>query len=249
MSKKDVYRLESLKRLMLYILGRRPDEFGLLPDKDGFIKKKELIQVLHEEGFGFAREGHINEIMMHDGRDLFELTEDNKRIRAKEIEWDVELQNSVLNVPKILYTCVRRRAYPFVLEKGLFSFDESYIILSESEEMAIRIGSRRDQKPVLLEIRAQEAIDHGSIFFRFGILYLSKWIPNQFISGPPMEEEYKSKKKEKEREKKDKVKEAFEAGTFHLKPEKKEKGKKGRKKKGWKEEVRKARKKKYLDFF
>ncbi len=249
MSKRDLFRLESLKKLILYILSRKPDEFGLLPDKDGFIKKKELIQVLHEEGFGFARESHINEIMMNDGRDLFELTEDNKKIRAKEIEWDVELQSPIMNVPKLLYTCIRRRAYPLVLEKGLFSSDESYIILSESENMAIRIGSRKDQKPILLEIRAQEAIDHGSIFFKFGILYLSKWIPNQFISGPPIEEEYKDRRKEKDREKKDKIKESFGAGTFYLKPEKKEKEKKGKKKKGWKEEVRKARKKKYLDFF
>ena len=37
MSKRDLFRLEDLKKQVTYILSRRPDEFGLVPDEEGFI--------------------------------------------------------------------------------------------------------------------------------------------------------------------------------------------------------------------
>ncbi len=242
MSKREVFRLEELKRLMNYMLSRRPDEFGLLPDSEGYVKIKELIQALHEEGLSFVRDTHINEIMMQQGTDMFEIDEDRKRIRAKEIYWNIDI-NPTYEVPKLLYTCVRRRAYPVILENGLFS--DTYIMLSSSKEVALRIGKRKDTRPVLLEIIAHEAMDQGAIFFSFGELYLSKWIPSQCISGPPLDREEKPQKKESK--KKEKIKEAFSSGTFIMKKE--EKHKKGKKKKTWKEEARKTRKRKDFDFF
>jgi len=251
MSKRDFFRLEGLKKQLIYILGKRPDEFGLVPDKEGFIKIKELIQVLHEEGFGFVRESHINELMMHDGRDFFEI--DGKRIRAKEIGWELELENPVYDLPKLLYICIRRRAYSTVMEKGLFSSANSYIILFPSKDMALRVGKRKDPDPVLLEIMVYDAMEKGSQFFRFGELYLSSWISEHNILGPPLDKEeleHIKKKKEKERKDKDKkrIEKAFSAGTFVLK-EPKDKKAKGKKKKGWKEGIRKARKRKDMGLF
>lgn len=243
MSKRDLFRLEDLKKQLTYILSRRPDEFGLVPDEEGFIKIKELLQALHEEpGFGFVRESHINELLMLDGKRLFEI--EDKRIRAKEIDWEFDFENPSYDIPKILYTCVRRRAYPFVMEKGLISNPNYYIILSSSKDMALRIGKRKDQSPVLLEIRAHEALNSGSQFVRFGELYLSKWISHDHIIGPRInEEEVEKKKREKERRK---IEDAFSAGTFIMREPKERKGKK---KKGWKEEARKVRKRRNMEFF
>ena len=252
MSKRESFRLEDIKRQLIYILGRSPDEFGLLPDSEGFVKIKEIIQVLHEEGFRFVRKSHIDELVMWEGRELFETDEKGKKIKAK--QWDPEscLINPVQNVPKILYACVRKRAHPVVMEKGLFNPDNSYVILSDSKEMALRIGKRKDPEPVLLEIRTYEAMEQGSLFFSFGMLYLSYWIPAQCISGPPVEQrkekaEDKKKKEERQRQK-EKIKEAFSAGTFFITQEKERKGK-GKKKKGWKEEARKFRKRKGYEPF
>ncbi len=252
MSKRDLFRLEGLKKQLIYILGRRPDEFGLVPDKEGFVRLKELIQALHEEdGLGFVRESSINELMMHDGRDLFEI--DGKRIRPKEASWRLELEAPVYDLPKLLYTCVRRRAYPVVMQKGLSSHADSYIILSPSKDMALRIGKRRDPDPVLLEILTDDAMEKGSQFFRFGELYLSTWISQHNILGPPLDkEELEDSKKRKEKGKQSRerkrIEKAFSAGTFALK-EPKEKKSKGKKKKGWKEKARKARKRKDMGIF
>jgi putative RNA 2'-phosphotransferase len=34
--------------MLSYVLGRRPDEFGLVPDADGFVRLKDLLKALHE---------------------------------------------------------------------------------------------------------------------------------------------------------------------------------------------------------
>ncbi len=230
MSKREEFRKETLKKMIFYILGKRPDEFGLLPDREGFVKLKELIQALHEEGLTYVRESHIRGLILTEPSLREELEIQENRIRLKGFDWKLDLENPASEIPKLLYTCIRRRAYPFVLKNGLIAPSDSFLILSESKDMAFRIGKRKDSKPILLEVIAHKAEEDGSVFFKFGELYLSKWINKSWIIGPPFEEEEKKKEK--------KIEEAFSAGTFPLKE------KKGKKKKTWKEEVRKLRRKK-----
>ena len=39
----------SLSRMLAYVLGHRPDEFGLLPDESGYVRLKDLLTALKEE--------------------------------------------------------------------------------------------------------------------------------------------------------------------------------------------------------
>jgi len=44
---------QNLAKMLAYVLGRRPDEFGLIPDAEGFVRIKDLLKALHEEeGWG-----------------------------------------------------------------------------------------------------------------------------------------------------------------------------------------------------
>ncbi len=246
MSKKELFKLDTLKRYIIYILGKRPDEFGLVPDRYGFIKIKELLQALHEEkGFRFVRGSHINELIMSDENGIFEIKEN--KIRTTQTEWKFDFESYALDLPKILYTCIRRRALFSVMQKGIVSSSDSYIILSSKKDMALRLGKRKDGSPILLEIKIYEAINNGVHFFRFGDLYLSNWIPSDCIIGPPIDiersENKKKTKKKRDNKEKDKIKDAFYAGTFLMKEPTDKKGK-GKKKKSWKEEARKSRKRK-----
>ena len=66
--------MDNLARILLYILGRRPDEFGIVPDRRGFVGLKELLQAFHEEeGWSYVRQSHINEVLLGKDRGLFEL--------------------------------------------------------------------------------------------------------------------------------------------------------------------------------
>jgi len=234
---------------MVYILGHRPDEFGLIPDKEGFITYKELLWGIHEEpGWGHVRQGHINEVLMGKERDLFQ-TED-KRIRTLDRRWHLDFENPTLSSLKILFTPIRRKAHPFAMQKGLQSTEGRYIILTSDGDMAKRIGRRRDQNPVLLEIMAASAQEEGISFYPFGHLFLTTDIPARFISGPPVSKEVLTIQRITETKKDDFMPRPidFSPGTFTLDMNKDPdpyRRAKGKKPKGWKDSARKMRKRKH----
>ena len=74
-------RQESLARLLSYILCRRPDEFGLVLDETGRLPVKELLWALaQEEGWGYVRRSHLEEVVNVTSPGAFEL--DQTHIRA-----------------------------------------------------------------------------------------------------------------------------------------------------------------------
>ncbi len=248
-------RTHNLARFMRYILGHKPDEFGLVPDREGFVSYKEFLWAVHEEpGWGYVREGHINEVLLGKDRALFQPEE--KRIRALDRRWTLDLENPTQALPKILFVAIRRKAHPVVMEKGLTAVGGRHLVLSPDREMAERIGRRRDQEPVVLEIMSASAREAGISFFPFGHLYLTEQIPAMFINGPPASPERSrwrtgppaSKQDPKILERKREAgRPDFGAGTFALDLERdpdRSRRAKGRKRKGWKEEARKTRRRK-----
>ena len=238
-------KVENLSRLLVYILGHRPDEFGLVPDSDGFVTYKELLQAIHEEpDWHYVRQSHINEVLLGKDRLLFQ--PGNKRIRALERRWRFDLDKPVQTLPKLLFSPVRRKAHPVVMEKGLRSSQGRYLVLSPDRGMAGRIGRRRDQKPVLLEIMASAAQNKGVWFYPFGKLFLSTKIPDEFIAGPPVPKEILDSRRDAEARKEIIMPKQpyFTPGTFSLDPSRDPdayRRAKGKKRKGWKEDARKMR--------
>jgi putative RNA 2'-phosphotransferase len=175
--------LKKLANLIIYILERRPDEFGLLPDNEGYVKIKSLIRAVNEEeGFKYVRPFHIDDIIASlpdariEIRDAF--------IRAKNID-NLPKKIIAANPPKLLYTCVRKKAHVFALENGIHPVGNEKVVLSATREMAERIGKRFDQFPVLLTVHIQKALDAGVIFHSSGELYCSGHIPPSCFTGPP----------------------------------------------------------------
>jgi putative RNA 2'-phosphotransferase len=245
--RKTQIKVQSLGRLMAYILGYRPDEFGLVPDQEGFIPLKDLLKAVHEEpGWGYVRQSHINELFAGSSRDLFDWEEG--KMRARERHWKVDLTPMSQGLPKILFLAVRRKAHAHALTRGLRPPPDRPIALSADRDMALRIGFRIDQKPVLLELRTAQALEEGVSFYPFEGLFLAGEIPASCISGPPLPKEVgppgrSGKEKFPETRIRADVQEG--AGTFILDahrdpdPHRREKGKKRR---GWKEDARKFRK-------
>ncbi len=230
--------------MLVYMLGHRPDEFGLVPDNEGSIPFKELLQAIHEEeGWRYVRRSHINEVLLGKDRSLFE--SEDERIRSVERRWELG-PHTPAQVPKILFTAVRRKAHPVVMERGLRAAQDKYLILTPVREMALRIGLRRDQEPVLLEILPEVAKEKRALFFSFGDLFLSPEIPVKSIAGPPVPKEIleRGKEKDKPAEKTAKGLPFPTPGTFTLDPSRDPdpyRRAKGKKKKGWKENARKMR--------
>ncbi|MCF8127043.1 MAG: RNA 2'-phosphotransferase [Deltaproteobacteria bacterium] len=232
--------------MLTYILAHRPDEFGLVPDKEGFVRYKDLLKALHEESeWRHVRISHINEMLMGEDRALFETESD--RIRSRERRWVLNSHGNV-PLPGLLYTPVRKKAHRVAMERGLKAKEGSYVALSADRKMARRMGRRRDQNPVLLEVPAVAAEKKRVMIFPFGDLFLAPEIPAECISGPLPSKDL-SEKEEKKVGKKQKSSPEIKTatpGSFILDPQRDpdpSRKSKGKKRKGWKEETRKMRRK------
>jgi len=188
--------ITKLSKFLAYMLGRHPDEFGLLPDSDGYVKLKDLMKALGEEpGWRHIRLGHIREVIYTTRTPSVEM--EKKRIRASDRS-QLMSPESPNTFPKRLYYPVRQRAYPVVLEKGL---DAQHlgkrIIMSVDIDFAKRLGRRIDAAPVILTVNAEIARKKGAALWRFGKqLFLSDHLPIGSFSGPPLPKDRPDQKRE-----------------------------------------------------
>lgn len=203
---------KQLTKIIDYILSRRPDEFGLVADADGFFKIKELIKALTEEdGFRYVRRSHLDEILITLPDPSFEI--DDKLIRSK-VRDRLPQRRVAPDTPKLLYTCVRQKAYPHVSIKGIRPTGFSHIVLSSDLDMAVRIGRRFDREPVVLHVNVQQSEIQGVVFLQAGeALYLADYIPQGCFSGPALPKE---KPVSKSANKKEVLPEPQTAGTFFI---------------------------------
>jgi putative RNA 2'-phosphotransferase len=182
------HTIKKLAKFLDYALGRRPDEFGLLPDDHGYVKIKTLLQALHEDSeWRHLREGHLRSLVVMHPSSPVELMDDLIRARSRD-----NLPTPVIpsDLPKVLFTTVRQRAYPVILSKGIRPGGLPHILLSSDMVMAERLGHRVDNAPVLVSVQVALSKAAGTTFRKFGeLLYLADFIAAQTFTGPPLPKE------------------------------------------------------------
>ncbi|MCG6895440.1 MAG: RNA 2'-phosphotransferase [Desulfobacteraceae bacterium] len=232
---------KQLAKLLDYILGRKPWEFGLVPDANGWVKVKDLLKSLHEEeGWRHVRRAALDEVLLVVKDPPVEI-EDN-RIRARE-RANLGLPEPADAVPKLLFTCVRQRAHPHVVEKGLHPSGEDWVVLSSETDTALRIGGRIDREPVMLTVQTAAAEAMDVVFYAAGGgVYLADRLPVGSFTAPPLPKEPAVPSKSKKPEAPEKPK---TPGSFFMDLEKELAGAahgKRRKEKEWKKQRRQQRK-------
>lgn len=177
--------LNRLSKFLLYVLGRHPDEFGLIPNSQGFVKLKELLKAIREEdGYRHIRQSNLEEIIVTLPDPSIEMS--GAMIRANNRERLPALTETT-TLPKHLYTCIRRRAHPHVLTKGITPMGSPHVVMSDSEEMAKRMGRRIDWDPVTLTVQTVKSLKQRVQFYQLGErLYLADAIPAGCFMAPPL---------------------------------------------------------------
>ncbi len=238
--------IEQLAKLTDYILGHHPDEFGLVPDDSGFIKIKEFLQVVTEiNGWRHVRKNFITEMLLVLENPPIEV--EDTRIRSKN-HATLPKYVACAEPPKLLYTCVKQKSYPAVLENGIHPASHTIVICCQDPEMAIRIGKRRSPHPVLLTIHTKNLLEKEMVLRHAGNgLYLADFVPTECFTGPALpREEQSTKKSMNTPDPIDVYKQKTQAGTFTLSilpvEEKPFKGKK--KDASWKNNKKRLRKEK-----
>lgn len=211
--------VRQLEKFLFYVLGKRPDEFGLVPDSEGYVRIRELLRAVSEEdGYRYVRESHIKEIVLTSESPVIEMS--NDLIRACDRSG---LQRFDNELPKLLFYAVKTKTYQHTMEKGIYpDYGHTHTVLSSEQNMAIRIGKRRGNDPVLVTIPVSVAVREGVDLNRKGeTLYISRFIPPSCISGPPVEkiigQQSENDMKRKKAAKKP-VKDHHMAGSFFMKP-------------------------------
>ncbi len=189
---------KELAKFLAYVLGRGPDEFGLVMDAQGYCKIKDLLKALNEEaGWRHVRRASIDEILITLPDPPVEILED--RIRAVNREHLPQIKPAS-NLPKLLYTCIRQKAHHHVPDKGIFPLGGvPFVILAPDREMAQRLGRRFDQSPIMLTVQVAQAQAMGVAFQSFGErLFLSAFLPPGSFTAPPLPKVKEDTAKKKE---------------------------------------------------
>jgi putative RNA 2'-phosphotransferase len=190
-------QLESLARLLTYILSHRPDEFGLVLSDEGFIPIKHLLQALSAEpGWGFVRRHHLDQVVGLISPPAFEVV--GEQIRAL-TPGPAQLRRPAGEPPPaLLYAAIPPKAHPRVWEEGLKPPADRHLVLAATPELALKLGRRRAPHPILVTIQAQAAHRRGVSFTGYGeALYLAPALPRdllQLAPPPPVPEKPKPEK-------------------------------------------------------
>jgi len=180
--------LKQLSKFLAYALGRRPDEFGLIPDKEGYFKIKTVLQALHEDRqWRQVRQADLNTLIISIQPASIEMADNLVRAKDRDHIPKIDIPEQL---PKLVYTSVRQRAYPRVHDNGVQSAVPAGIIMSSELDMARRLGARIDNDPVLLTVNTDQAIEAGCLVRQFGeTLFLTDSLPVGVFSGPPLPKE------------------------------------------------------------
>lgn len=176
---------DKLAKFLSYLLGRRPDEVGLIPDPEGWVDIKELLQAMNEEeGWRYVRRGSLDEVLLCVPSPPVEISD--KRIRA--VQRDRLPGKQYAESPgKLLYTGITRKSHPSVTEKGIFPTRHPHITLSNEKSIAKRIARRREPSPVILTVNVDLAAAAGSVFYQAGeSLFITDFIAPGCFTGPPL---------------------------------------------------------------
>ncbi len=209
-------QIEQFAKFSAYVLGRHPDEFGLVLNDNGYIKIKEFIQAVTEtDGWRHIRNSHINDMLLMLDNPPVEV--DQNRIRAidrSRLDHYIKCDNP----PKLLYACIKHKSYISVLDKGIRPTVHASVICSKDQKMAKLIGRRRDNQPILLTVHVRNMLKQGYEFLHAGdMLYLTDFIPPDCFTGPPLPKQMPAvKKPDKKKDAIEAYKKEAQAGTFTL---------------------------------
>ncbi|PIE71571.1 MAG: hypothetical protein CSA22_01725 [Deltaproteobacteria bacterium] len=245
-----VQQLKVVSKFLHHVLGVRPWAFGLLPDADGYVRIRDLLNALHEERkWRHVRVGMLKEVCITLPNASIEMTE--TCIRATDRN-RLASGKTAENVPKLLYTCVRARAHFHVVNKGHYPAGDRPVLLFADLDKAVRVGERKGQKPVLLTVQMAAAAEAGVAITAFGDgMFTAPFLPQGTFTAPPLPKARAHKQRPEKTKKTPPLASPPMAGGYLPDPDRLRHppgrtGKKGKDKGGWKQERKRVRREKEM---
>lgn len=157
-------------------------EYGLVLDDNGWVCIEDLL-------IAFRKKKKWSKV---DAADLVKMIEVFNKKRHEIVDdkiralyghsTDKIIKKEKNEPPDYLYHGTARRFLESIQKNGLTPMQRQYVHLSEDEETAYEVGERRDDKPVMLKVKARLAWAEGISFYMGNEnIWLSDTIPSQYI--------------------------------------------------------------------
>ena len=181
----DPRRLTKLSKFLALILRHQPERFGLVLDEEGWASLSEVMEILHGlPNFRWATRADVRAVVetgTGDEKRRLEIAEAHIRARyghslAQPIRYEP------CAPPATLYHGTSPDSLEAIRREGLKPMERQYVHLSPDPETATRVGARRDDRPVVLAVRAAEAHAAGIAFYQADeSVYLAKHVPVEYL--------------------------------------------------------------------
>lgn len=177
-------RLVHISKEISYALRHHPEEFGLVPDNQGFVPVDELLAALNARHPGRrpVTRADLEQIIATSPKQRHQISGD--RIRALYgHSFATRIVREPATPPDVLYHGTTRHALASILQQGLLLMERQYVHLSTNVAMAREVGARRDAHPTILLVDAKRAASDGVRFYRGGNdVWLTDRIPPEYLT-------------------------------------------------------------------
>ena len=168
--------LTNKSKFISLILRHKPETIGIKLDEHGYANVNELIK-----GVDIDFET-LEKIVREDEKCRYAFNEDKTKIRANQghtINVDVELEEKI--PPDALYHGTATKYEDSIKQKGLISKERLYVHMTDSLEIAKKVGARHG-KLIVYEIDAKKMSEDGIEFFKsVNNVWLTKYVDTKYL--------------------------------------------------------------------
>ncbi len=167
--------LKHISKFLSLVLRHKPEEIGILMDKNGWVGVDELIEKSKNKQVFFDFET-LEEVVYTNDKQRFAFNDDHTQIRANQGHTvEVDLEFTPIEPIEYLFHGTVAKYLDDIKATGLQKMQRRHVHLSKDLETALKVGSRRGE-PIILKIKALEMYKDGFSF------YLAKngvWLCNE----------------------------------------------------------------------
>jgi putative RNA 2'-phosphotransferase len=175
-------KLNEISKIISHALRHEPERYGLILDENGFVSIDLLLEALRKTKPDLNIDiDDIVQIITSAEKKRHEIVDDKIRALYGHSQVLISYQNSI-EPPNVLFHGTSPANIENIMQKGLLPMSRSHVHLSTEFSMALSVGKRKDQNPVVFQIDAKKAFFEGVDFYRGNdSVWLANEIPPQFI--------------------------------------------------------------------
>lgn len=176
--------LVKLSKFVSLVLRHQPEVIGLKLDENGWAEVDRFIELAKQNGKNISI-SVLEEIVETNNKKRFAFNEDKSKIRANQghsIEVNLDLPPQ--QPPDQLFHGTATKFIESIRQQGLISGSQQHVHMSSDETTAIKVGQRHG-KPVVLKIKSAAMHQDGFLFFcSENSVWLTDFVPPQYLEFP-----------------------------------------------------------------